>query len=323
MPPALARSFKNYIHPLAASQVVLPDHYEAFRAKLEAEKAAALKEKQEKEKAEAAAAAAAAAEAKAKAEAEAAAVKAEGDGAEEAPPGAEEPAVKAEGGEGEAEVKAEAEANGDQPMADVKQEGGEQAKEGEEAKAEGEGQVKKEEEEQQQAVTVGDDEIKVLWVRQQDELYDRTKAELLKRKPFEDAVRRPYFHVKPLDGVQLWNWIRYLDATEAGGDHAAIVTLFERCLVACANYPGGARKRSRCKSSSSSNGQTSISFGFKMGSIATICWPYGLCKVGASCSLYCSCAPCFLGHRPCSPPAGRTTLVAAEGNAATNRLGRG
>ena len=27
---------------------------------------------------------------------------------------------------------------------------------------------------------------------------------------------------------------------EAAGDHTAIVVLFERCLVACASYPGAA-----------------------------------------------------------------------------------
>lgn len=308
--------------------MVLPDHYEAFRAKLESEKAAALKEKQEKEKVEAAAAAAAEAEAKAKAEAEAAAVKAEGDGAEDAPPGAEEPAVKKEGGEGEAEVKAEAEANGDQPMADVKQEGGEQAKEGAEVKAdgEGEGQVKKEEEEQQQAVTVGDDEIKVLWVRQQDELYDRTKAELLKRKPFEDAVRRPYFHVKPLDGVQLWNWIRYLDATEAGGDHAAIVTLFERCLVACANYPGGARKPGSARVFAAAAAATG-----RLAPALVCIWACLQRDIGhMGCARSAPPAACtvrvpraFLDTALSRPPAGLRTLVAAERAAATNRLGRG
>jgi hypothetical protein len=51
-------------------------------------------------------------------------------------------------------------------------------------------------------------------------------------------VRRPYFHVKPLDAAQLANWAKYLDYIEARGDAAATVILYERCLVACASYPG-------------------------------------------------------------------------------------
>ncbi len=38
-----------------------------------------------------------------------------------------------------------------------------------------------------------------------------TREELGRRRAFEDAIKRPYFHVKPLDGAQLAAWGRYLD----------------------------------------------------------------------------------------------------------------
>lgn len=55
---------------------------------------------------------------------------------------------------------------------------------------------------------------------------------------FEDAIKRPYFHVKPLPSSQLQAWDSYIDYILKKDDAGAIVRLFERCLVACANYPG-------------------------------------------------------------------------------------
>ncbi len=49
-------------------------------------------------------------------------------------------------------------------------------------------------------------------------------------------IKRPYFHVKPLDLKQLNNWREYLDFELEVGDHERIVVLFERCLIACAHY---------------------------------------------------------------------------------------
>lgn len=39
-----------------------------------------------------------------------------------------------------------------------------------------------------------------------------------KIKCFENCIRRPYFHVKLLDDVQLENWHHYLDFVEMQGD---------------------------------------------------------------------------------------------------------
>eukprot|EP00249_Psilotum_nudum_P022185 c28411_g1_i1 orf=1180-2937(+) len=70
-----------------------------------------------------------------------------------------------------------------------------------------------------------------------DSLYKAAKEQDGKIRDFETAIRRPYFHVKPLDDVQLANWHRYLDFIEKEGDFEKTVKLFERCLIACANYP--------------------------------------------------------------------------------------
>lgn len=68
-----------------------------------------------------------------------------------------------------------------------------------------------------------------------------TKEELGRRRAFEDAIKRPYFHVKPLDGAQLAAWGRYLDYAEPRLADAPMRRLFERCLVACACYVGAPR----------------------------------------------------------------------------------
>lgn len=91
-------------------------------------------------------------------------------------------------------------------------------------------------------------------------LYNKTKELRDQIKPFEDAVKRPYFHVKQLETTELENWQAYLKwattstgATEQTGEgilqpkagekwtkplpYARVINLFERCLVACANYP--------------------------------------------------------------------------------------
>lgn len=70
-----------------------------------------------------------------------------------------------------------------------------------------------------------------------DAMYKAAKEQDAKIHDFESAIRRPYFHVKPLDDLQLANWHRYLDFIEKEGDFTKTVKLYERCLIACANYP--------------------------------------------------------------------------------------
>ncbi|XP_050296241.1 pre-mRNA-processing factor 39 isoform X2 [Anthonomus grandis grandis] len=53
---------------------------------------------------------------------------------------------------------------------------------------------------------------------------------------YEEGIKRPYFHVKPLERCQLKNWQDYLDYEIEQGDRTRIIVLFERCLIACALY---------------------------------------------------------------------------------------
>ncbi|XP_027563446.1 pre-mRNA-processing factor 39-like [Neopelma chrysocephalum] len=71
-------------------------------------------------------------------------------------------------------------------------------------------------------------------MRQQ--IHAQNEAEVGKRWNFEDGIKRPYFHVKPLERAQLRNWREYLDFEVASGNHERTIVLFERCVIACALY---------------------------------------------------------------------------------------
>ena len=68
-------------------------------------------------------------------------------------------------------------------------------------------------------------------------LYRASAAARACKEPFEAAIKRPYFHVKPLDDAQVANWERYLTHEETSGDVPGAVRLYERCLIPCASYP--------------------------------------------------------------------------------------
>lgn len=67
-------------------------------------------------------------------------------------------------------------------------------------------------------------------------IHKATVAEVTNRWTFEEGIKRPYFHVKPLERCQLKNWKEYLDYEIEQGDQKRIIVLFERCLIACALY---------------------------------------------------------------------------------------
>ncbi|XP_052886569.1 pre-mRNA-processing factor 39-1 isoform X3 [Gossypium arboreum] len=75
------------------------------------------------------------------------------------------------------------------------------------------------------------------YVAIREELYKKAKEFDSKILGFETAIRRPYFHVRPLNVSELENWHKYLDFVEREGDANKVVKLYERCLIACANYP--------------------------------------------------------------------------------------
>ncbi|XP_057483814.1 pre-mRNA-processing factor 39-1-like isoform X3 [Actinidia eriantha] len=70
-----------------------------------------------------------------------------------------------------------------------------------------------------------------------EEMYKKAKEFDSKIIGFETAIRRPYFHVRPLNVAELENWHNYLDFIEGENDFNKVVKLYERCLIACANYP--------------------------------------------------------------------------------------
>ncbi|KAK7336907.1 hypothetical protein VNO77_17460 [Canavalia gladiata] len=84
-------------------------------------------------------------------------------------------------------------------------------------------------------LTEADELEKYIAIR--EEMYKKAKEFDSKIIGFETAIRRPYFHVRPLNVGELENWHNYLDFIEREGDLSKIVKLYERCVIACANYP--------------------------------------------------------------------------------------
>lgn len=72
--------------------------------------------------------------------------------------------------------------------------------------------------------------------------YKATEEKVQLRWKYEDAIKRPYFHMKPLERGQLKNWSDYLEFEEAqinkkdDNDYSSLTILFERCMIACALY---------------------------------------------------------------------------------------
>nr|CAB3482825.1 unnamed protein product [Digitaria exilis] len=69
-----------------------------------------------------------------------------------------------------------------------------------------------------------------------ERLYKRSSRIYKEICCFEASIKRPFFHVKPLDDDQLENWHQYLDYVEKNGEFDWAVKLYERCLIPCANY---------------------------------------------------------------------------------------
>lgn len=78
--------------------------------------------------------------------------------------------------------------------------------------------------------------IRDVIIQQRDSVFKQTEEEVSKRWNFEEGIKRPYFHVKPLERAQLKNWREYLDWEIQNGPHERVVILFERCMIATALY---------------------------------------------------------------------------------------
>lgn len=58
-----------------------------------------------------------------------------------------------------------------------------------------------------------------------------------KVKQLEQTLRKPYFHLKPLDVKQLRSCHRHLDLVEMEGDLTVVyVKLYERCLISYIHF---------------------------------------------------------------------------------------
>ncbi|XP_045596489.1 pre-mRNA-processing factor 39 isoform X2 [Procambarus clarkii] len=84
-----------------------------------------------------------------------------------------------------------------------------------------------------------DEETKALQkniIAARQKIHDANVIEVKALWSYEDAIKRPYFHVKPLEKSQLTAWRNYLDYEIKHMNPARIRVLFERCLIACAFY---------------------------------------------------------------------------------------
>ncbi|KAH8250400.1 hypothetical protein KR026_012185, partial [Drosophila bipectinata] len=87
--------------------------------------------------------------------------------------------------------------------------------------------------------TLSDEEtasIKDRAISARRKIHKVTVSAVTARWSFEEGIKRPYFHVKPLERAQLKNWKDYLDFEIEKGDRERVLVLFERCLIACALY---------------------------------------------------------------------------------------
>ena len=83
--------------------------------------------------------------------------------------------------------------------------------------------------------------IRAKLVIELEAIYSETEARSKLRWKYEEGIKRPYFHVKPLEQGQLKNWQDYLDfmkveMAKEGGDLTEVEIIYERCLIACALY---------------------------------------------------------------------------------------
>ncbi|CAB3249162.1 unnamed protein product [Arctia plantaginis] len=67
-------------------------------------------------------------------------------------------------------------------------------------------------------------------------VHKTTGEQVAARWTFEEGIKRPYFHVKPLERCQLKNWKSYLEWEKQHGTLKRALVLHERCLIACALY---------------------------------------------------------------------------------------
>ncbi|CAG2159595.1 unnamed protein product [Oppiella nova] len=78
--------------------------------------------------------------------------------------------------------------------------------------------------------------IRQMIINERKLIFKSTLKEMEERRYFEDNIKRPYFHVNPLDITQLDNWTKYLNWEISRNNDCNVILLFERCMVSCALY---------------------------------------------------------------------------------------
>lgn len=78
--------------------------------------------------------------------------------------------------------------------------------------------------------------LRVKIVNALEAIKKKTAEGVYRRQAFESGIDRSYFHVTPVAESALRNWHNYLDYEEVAGDDLRCEALYERCLIACANY---------------------------------------------------------------------------------------
>lgn len=78
--------------------------------------------------------------------------------------------------------------------------------------------------------------IKEAIIESKYKIHKETGKEIEKRQVFEEGIKRPYFHVKPLEKCQIDNWKNYIAFEKEVKNHHRIIVVYERCLIACALY---------------------------------------------------------------------------------------
>ncbi|KAG6976087.1 hypothetical protein JG688_00001713 [Phytophthora aleatoria] len=78
--------------------------------------------------------------------------------------------------------------------------------------------------------------LRVKIVNAVEAVKNKTMEDIYRRQAFEAGIDRSYFHVTPVTEAAMKNWHSYLDFEEAAGNDDRCRTLYERCLISCANY---------------------------------------------------------------------------------------
>lgn len=70
-------------------------------------------------------------------------------------------------------------------------------------------------------------------VESRNEIFKQTDIEYELRRPFEKKIKRPFYHVVPMNFAEIENWKNYISFEKTMGNTERVIFLYERCLIAC------------------------------------------------------------------------------------------